>query len=39
MLKFQLLMNGKLQGISKFGQIGRADPLIASIALANSRLE
>jgi hypothetical protein len=38
MLKFQLLMNGKLQGISKFCQIGRADPLIASIALANSRL-
>ena len=38
MLKFQLLMNGKLQGISKFGQIGRADLLIASIALANSRL-
>ncbi len=35
MLKFQLLMNGKLQGISKFGQIGRADPLIASIALAH----
>jgi len=38
MLKFQLLMNGKLQDISKFCQIGRADPLIASIALANSRL-
>jgi hypothetical protein len=35
MLKFQLSLNGKLQGISKFGQIGRADPLIASITLAN----